>query len=358
MDIIKQSVGIDISKASFDACICQKHINQSYTFSKVRKFKNDKSGFNLFLKWVKKNANSELSVHFALEATGTYHELLSYHLYKLKKQISVVLPNKVKYFAKSLNVKGKTDPIDAKNISMMCSDRALRKWEPPSDLFRELRSICRLYESLQSDKTQQSNRFKQLEISYNPLKKAIQIHRNNIKRIEKQLSQLEKDMECILRSDEKIYDKVKNLLSIKGIGMKTIAIVLGETQGFQLINNQRQLVSFCGLDVVQHQSGSSIKGKTRISKKGNSHIRSALFFPAMSARRYNPGMAKFFDRVTKNKKKKVGITAIQRKLLVLMYSLWKNNLPFIENYEQIQNSGIHELEGPSSLSTQRVESVY
>lgn len=158
-------------------------------------------------------------------------------------------------------------------------------------------------------------------------------------------------------SDEGVWSKVENLLTIKGVGLKTIAIVLGETQGFALIKNQRQLTSYCGYDVVSRESETSIKGKTRISKKGNSHIRAALYFPSMVATRYNPKMREIYHRIVEKKKvKKIGLVSIQRRLMVLMYSMWKTNQSYIENYQNPNISGFHEEEVSSSSSTQRVES--
>jgi len=356
MKVIKQCFGIDISKATIDVVLCKKFMNQDYSFSKVESFENSTCGFNKFLKWGSKRVDSALDVHYAMEATGTYHELLAYHLYKINKRLHVILPNKVAHFTKSLNIKSKTDPIDAKVIAMLCCDRLLIQWCPPSDLFRELKSLCRLYESLNQDKVITINRLKHLEVSYKPLKEAVRIYKLTIKRLEKSLLSIESNMKDLLRSDPEVWAKVENLLTIKGVGLKTVAIILGETQGFAQFKNQRQLVSYCGLDVSQKQSGSSVKSKTKISKKGNSHIRSALFMPAMSAIRCNPKMRATHLRIIANKpSRKIGVTAIQRRLLVLMYSLCKNDLPFIENYEQKATSGIHELEVPSSLSTHGVD---
>lgn len=358
MDIIKQSVGIDIAKKTFTACICKRFSDFSNKLSKVREFGNDKTGYNQLLKWVHKNTEKEIELIYAMEATGIYYEQLAYHLNKLNKKVSVLLPNKVSHYSKSLNVKTKTDEVDAQVIAIMSCDRNLFPWTPPSPLFKKLRSICRLYKTLQDDKTQAINRLKQLECGYDPLKEALKIHKSTIKRIKKQLNELEGLMEETLMSDEEVWSKVKKLLTIKGVGLKTIAIVLGETQGFALIKNQRQLVSYCGYDVVQRESGTSIKGQTKISKKGNSNIRSAMHFPSMVATRYNAKMKTIYERILAKKKvKKIGLIAIQRRLLVLMYALWKTNQSFIENYKPEETSGFHEEEASSSSSTRRVEKM-
>jgi len=355
MEIIKQSVGIDIAKSSFTACICSWRMDQSYNLSEVRTFTNSKNGFNQLTKWVDKQTLKTVEISFVMEATGVYYEQLAYHLTRIKKQVSVLLPNKVSHYTKSLNIKTKTDEDDARVIAMMGCERRLRRWAAPSVIYKNLRSICRLYKTLQDDKIQTTNRLKQLKCGYEPLKEAVKFHESSIRRLDKELKKLEKMMQQTLRSDTKIWAKVEHLLTIKGIGLKTIAIVLGETQGFALIKNQRQLTSYCGYDVVRRESGTSIKGKTRISKKGNSNIRSAMHFPAMVATRFNPKMKEIYKRLLNNKKeKKVALVALQRRLLVLMYALWKSDQPYKENHMK-GISGFHDEEAPFSSSTQRVE---
>ncbi|MEZ4878192.1 MAG: IS110 family transposase [Flavobacterium sp.] len=100
-----------------------------------------------------------------------------------------------------------------------------------------------------------------------------------------------------MESDEIVNQKVANICQIKGIGILTIATILAETNGFELFKNYKQLVSYAGFDVVERESGSSVTGKTRISKKGNSHIRRALFMPAFTAVKYKePSFFGLYER--------------------------------------------------------------
>ena len=358
MILAKQSVGIDMAKLTFTSCVCKQSLNydQGLMLSEVRKFPNTKTGFNQFLKWVSKSIDKKLPVSFAMEATGIYYEQLAYHLNSLGKRVSVLLPNKVAHFTKSLNIKTKTDDIDASVIAMMSCERVLNEWVPPSPIFRRLRSITRLYQTLLDDKTQTLNRLKQMNCGFDPLKEAAKVYKNTIKNIDKELEKLILMMMETLKSDNEIWMKVENQMSIKGIGFKTVAIVLAETQGFAEIKNQRQLVSYCGFDVVKRESGTSIKGRTKISKKGNSRLRAAMYMPSMTAIRYNKKMKEVYDRINKDKRVKiVGLVAVQRRLLVLMYSLWKKDEAYDENYGKELITDIQEEEVPSSSSTRRVE---
>lgn len=123
------------------------------------------------------------------------------------------------------------------------------------------------------------------------------------------------------------------LLTIKGVGIKTVATIVSETLGFRNIRNVKQLASYVGYDVVRRKSGTSVMGKTRISKKGNRYIRKALYFPAMVACRYNENFKNSYLRIIKKSPSKmVGQVAVQRKLLILLYTLWRKNEVFDQNY--------------------------
>ena len=111
--IVHQSVGIDISKDSFTCCVCKRDDKMSLIFSEVSEFKNEKTGFNRFVKWARKQTGKGVSVTYVMEATGVYYEPLAYHLNKLKKDVHVALPSKIKHYFKSLNIKTKTDINDA-----------------------------------------------------------------------------------------------------------------------------------------------------------------------------------------------------------------------------------------------------
>jgi transposase len=155
-----------------------------------------------------------------------------------------------------------------------------------------------------------------------------------LKLIAKQTKEIEKEIELVIENDEALKDKVKRICTIKGVGLLTVATVLAETNGFYLIRNKKQLVSYAGLDVVERESGISIRGKTRISRKGNKYLRKCLHYPALSAIRSTPVMKALFVRlVSKHGIKMKAVVAVQRKILELIYILWKKNEVFDENYQ-------------------------
>ncbi|MDF4203993.1 IS110 family transposase [Maribacter sp. SA7] len=140
-------------------------------------------------------------------------------------------------------------------------------------------------------------------------------------------------MRSLIADNKELKRKLEYLTSIPGVSFISAATVIGETLGFESIVNAKQLTSYAGYDVVLRESG-NFKGKTRISKKGNSHIRAVLHMPSMICVRCNPTLKQFYNRLKPNKAKPlVALVAVQRKLLILMYTLWKNEENYDAEYE-------------------------
>ena len=341
MTITKQCVGIDISQASFAACICFSESTQAHHFSEVRQFKNDKGGFNQLLRWVRKQCQSSVETVYLMEATGVYYESLAYHLHKLNQTAHVVLANTAKHYFSSLNVKAKTDALDAKVLSRFGVERKHKAWAPPPPLLLELRNLTRYYVQLQETKTALNNIKHSKEAAYEVQSVILKSNRSLIKAIDKQLQVCKTSIEKLIANEPKLNAKIRKVLTIKGVGLITAATIIAETLGFEHFKSIRQVVSYAGYDVVERQSGSSVKGKARISKKGNRYIRNALYFPAMVSCRFNPSLKAAYLRIIEKKPSKmIGQVAIQRKLLALIYTLWKNDAQYMEGYKKQVASAI------------------
>lgn len=340
MAILKQAVGIDIAKDKFDACFSLIDQQQKVTIRSTRKFANTSKGFQELAAWVKKHAQPQAALVFALEATGVYHEQLAWHLYEQQQAVSVVLPSKAKRYAQSLGLKSKNDSIDAKALARMAAEQNLEKWQPVSLQLYQLRALTREHERLQHQKTQLQNQLHALEHCRHESKSSIKRIKQQLALLKKQLKEVEKDIETQLEKDLLLKEKVAKLTTIKGVGMLSAVTVIAETDGFALINNQRQLVSYAGYDAVENQSGKRI-GKTRISKKGNSRIRRILFMPALTVVRYKQApFSDLYERLlAKGKLKMQAYVAVQKKLLVMMYTLWKKNESFQAVKQQKEISG-------------------
>lgn len=335
----KYSIGIDISKNDFKACFVMFSSDQSIKVKGSRTFTNTLKGFESFFNWSAKNQKEKKPLIFVMEATGSYHEQLAWFLYKKKQQLSIVLPNRAKSYMASLGYKSKNDKVDAKGLAMMGAVQKLKSWNPISKQLYNLRQITRHLEDLQIIRTALLNQKEQTVYAMYKLKTVARSITNTLKTIDKQIANCKKQIASIIEKDKELSKKASYITSIKGVSTITAAIVIGETNGFALINNVKQLISYAGYDVRENQSGNRT-GKTRITKKGNAHIRRAMHLPAFNAVRYLNTFNNLYSRVYKRSNLKMkGYVAVQSKLLRMMYTLWKNETNFDPNY---QASGIQE----------------
>lgn len=339
--LIKQNVGVDISKDDFKVCFYCLDQNGRKFIKGTRTFKNNLAGFTAFVKWIDKKRKELLPVHITLEATGVYYENLCYFLDDNGNDndylVSVVLPNKSKEYAKSLNQKTKTDKADAKMLGQMGIERDLFQWQPVSTNIRIIKQLTRDRLGLLDEKIAISNKLHALNHSYEPNKGVIKRLNQRLALIDKQIKLVEKEIETAIKVDKQLNDKVTNICKVKGLGLITVATVIAETNGFVLFTSRGQLVSYAGYDIVQKESGTSLKGKTRISKKGNAYIRRALYFPAITMVKCEPQFKQVFDRILDRTSIKMkGYVAVQRKALILIYTLFKNNSVYDPNYLNTQ----------------------
>lgn len=330
IQVIKQNVGVDISKDDFKVCLCQLKQDQQSRIKASRVFKNTLAGFKEFVKWMDKHRAAEIMLAITVEATGVYYESLVHFLYEQQHyHISVVLPNKSKAFAKSLNVKTKTDKVDAQILGQMGLERNLESWAPMSANLFTIKQLTRERVSLLDEKVALMNKLHARHHAYAPSKEVIKRLEQRLKLLKKQLQEVEQHIEQAIKEDTALKERIDKVCQVKGLGLITVATIVAETNGFDLFTSQSQLTSFAGYDIVERQSGSSIKGKTRISKKGNRFIRRALYCPALTVVRYETRFKQLYERVTlRTAIKMKGLVAVQRKLLLLIYTLFKKN----ENY--------------------------
>lgn len=324
MKELKFYIGIDISKDTFHVCVKQL-VNGRAVIKGTHGFENSYQGFSKFLHWAL-SKTKETSVLFVLEATGVYHEELTYFLYSNNQTVAVVLANKIKHFAKSLNVKTKTDKADADVIAQYGLERNPEQWQPMMPEMKNLRDLCRERLSLKKDLVRYKNQIHALKTAHDTLNFVLQMKREQIEFAEKSIHSIETEIERIVEQDKDFNERVNKIATVKGLKMLTIVTVLCETNGFALFNNIRQVVSYAGLDIAERQSG-TFKGKTRITKKGNARIRQCLYMPALTATNHNEHIKNLYVRIVERNPtiKRKGIVAGMRKLLILIFVLWKKN---------------------------------
>ena len=336
--VTKQTVGIDIGMESFYVCYKVQYENDSVVIKGIKSFVNDASGMAIFFAWTeRRNKNPEISLTFVMEATGVYYEELAYFLHSKKQKVSVQLAQKIKYFAKSCNLKTKNDKVDSKMIAEFGIEKNLIKidlWTPPSKDFKMIRDLSREHTSLKQSIACIKSQLHALNFAHDTNKEVVKMKKQQISFYEQQIIYAEKAMRKLVKADSKLHDKIEKIETVKGLAFVSIIKVISEVNGFLLFNNIRQLVSYAGLDIIEKESG-KFTGKTKISKKGNARIRATLYMPAMSAMQHNKTLKTFYERVNEGRTiKKQGVIAVMRKLLILIYTLWKKNEKYIEDYQQ------------------------
>lgn len=346
--IFKQSVGIDVSKDHLSVCFSQEETGKKFRIVSSRTFAATSGGFRQLHGWIARRRQAEAPLHLLMEATGVYYEEAAYFLQAKGYHLTVLLPNKAKAFAKSLGYKSKTDRIDAKILAQMSLERDLAAWQPADEQWLKIKRLCRERIELLGEKTAVGNRLHAKKHSHQPDAQSLKRAKSLLRFLQKQIKEAEADIEKAVRANAEIQQKTDKVCSIKGVGIITAATVIAETNGFALFKNKAQVVSYAGYDVVQNQSGSSVHGKTRISKKGNHHLRRSLHFPALVAIKHVAEFKNLYDRVFQTTKIKMkGAVAVQRKLLVLIYTLYRKNQPFDPDFKDKQN--------PAALKQSRQE---
>ncbi len=332
--MIKYSIGLDVSSEKINCCMTIMDQQQKTKVIASKVITNKLSGFKDLNNWIIKHYKDKSApLVIILEATGVYYESCALYLFQKDYSVSVLLPNLAKKYLESKGYKSKNDSIDAKGLSEMGAERALRLWQPLGEYFYLLRSFTRQHQNLQEQKSSLKNQIHALEKCMYQNKSIIKQLQKIIDLINKQIKEIEKMIEKHINSNNDVAKKFDNICKIKGIGVLTLAVIVAECNGFELFENSKQLASYSGFDIVERQSGKNI-GRTKISKKGNSRIRRAMFMAAFSAVKckQKPFLELYERLILKHGIKMKAYVAVQRKLLTTIYALWKNEEAFIENY--------------------------
>jgi len=332
--VIKQNVGIDVSKKDLAVCLIFLYDDLGKKIRGTRKFSNNEDGFNALLEWAEKKRDTGVPVEFTLEPTGVYHENLSYFLNDMNQLVHIVLTRKAKKYAESLGTNSKTDKLDSKALARMGVERELELWHPGSPVFRKLKMLTRERSSMIKMRVMIKNQLEAINHSAFTNKKSIARLKRLIKELDLNIARIETDIEKEVDNNAELKSKVLKVTTIPGVGFLTAIIIIAETDGFALIRSIKQIVAYAGLDIKIRESG-KWKGKTKISKAGNVHIRKALYFPAYTSIQHSQNYKLFYERLLDKKDVSlIAAVAVQRKLLGLIYTLWKNDTVYIENYEK------------------------
>jgi transposase len=308
--------GIDISKDVFDV-YSSKTGHQS--------FKNDEAGFISFKRALSKNAL------VIMEATGYYHYRFAQYLYKNKVQVSVVNPLSVKRFIQMKLAKVKTDKSDAKAICEYGQMNDVPLYTALTDVQAECLQLFRLLDSYLKKRTQTKNKLHGEETLGFPSKYVHKSLKRDLNHLDKEVTGIESRLLALIKQDQQ--HQLTLLKSIPGMGIKTALFLIVITDGFRKFENASQLCSYVGITPTIRESGSSVRGRSRISKVGNKKLRNLLFLCAFSACKHNKACREIYERiVNKGKSKKLALIAVANKLLKQAFAIAKSGRPYDENF--------------------------
>lgn len=313
-------VGIDVAKGKLDVAWLDERGK-----IKSRVFSNDPKGHAALIVWLRDRVGVTAGVRVCMEATGAYGEAPATALADAGFMVSVVNPARIKGFAQSEWVRNKTDRADAALLARFGQTMRPEVWVAPPPEMRELRALVDRLRSLKDMHQQEANR---LEAAMNQasMRASIEAHMHwlqaNIKELERQIDD-HIDKHPGLREDTKL------LTSIPGVGNATAAKVLAYLGDVRRFKNGKALAAFIGVTPRLRLSGSSVRGRSAISRSGHAGVRHCLYMPAMVALKHNPLVSAFAIRLkAAGLAPKAVIAACMHKLALLIYGILKSGMPF------------------------------
>jgi transposase len=324
----KEVIGIDVSKDTLDVCF-----HSLNTFEIVD---NTTKGFRTLITWVKRQTKSPMDqILFCFEHTGLYSSILARYL--AEKQINFALVPGLE-IKRSLGIqRGKNDKVDAEKIALYAYRRRdeIETYQIPESSLIKLKQLLSLREKLVKHRTGYQSTLKEqsrfLKKSENVL--LFLIPKKLITELDKQVDKIEQEIDLILDDNPKLKNMYELIISIKGVGRQTALHLIVTTNGFLLFDNPRKLASYAGIAPFPYSSGTSIKGRTKVSNLANKKLKSLLSSCATSAIQYDPELKLYYKRKTEQGKSKMSvINAVRNKLVHRIFAVVKRGTPYVSTY--------------------------
>jgi transposase len=309
--------GIDVSAATLAVAVQQ----QGRDGFRQKEFANSASGHKQLIAWLLKFGGV---VRVSLEATGMYSLDVALALDAAEGiEVAVLNPKTVSRFAETLR-RSKTDAADAQALAEYSRRMDFVAWQRPSRSGLELRTLSRHIAALSEDHTRWGNRLHAAKASKTTPRSVLEDMKRALAGIAKRILKLRREAVAVVGRDPELMRRFRQLIAVKGIGETSAVQLLGELAGLDPGMTVRQWVAHSGLDPVHQVSGSSVRRPSRISRHGNSHLRRALFIPALVGARHDPHMRAFYEMLlTRHKTKLQALVAVARKLLHAIFGIFK-----------------------------------
>ena len=314
-------VGIDVAKKKVDLFVVCNGKGKSKVFD------NTPAGHRELQSWLDERGFLPATTQVCLEATGPYSEVLAITLVRCGWKVSVVNPARIKGFAQSELARNKTDRADAALLARFCAALRPALWVPPSAAFRQLRAWVDRLQALKDMRQQEMNRIEALVASE---QNDVVVHvKSHVSWLDKEIEKLEGDIDDHIDRHPELKADADLIASIPGLGRTTAAKVLAYAGDVRRFDSAKALAAFIGLCPRQRLSGTSVRGRTMLSRAGHKALRHALYMSGLVARRHNQALKVFGDRLSlAGLAPKAIIGAVMRKLAHFIYGVIKSGTPF------------------------------
>lgn len=326
MKKIQHIIGVDLSKKTIDLF--------SYETKVAIQINNNTFGFKQLIRWCKQQHINLSQTMIVMEHTGLYSFCFEGFLHQQQIRFAKVNALAIK---RSLGIiRGKSDKIDAQRIARYGFEKqwVLIAEKPAAKELQRLQILNTTREHLTRQKAALLSAAKEYgNIGLAKQDLVMQTHQRLIKQFEKEIQKLETEMNDLINNNPEFQSNYKLLTSIKGVGTVLAIATLLKTKNFTRFSNARKFACFCGTAPFEYTSGTSIKGKTKVSHLADKRMKSLLDLAAKSAIQYDKELrAYYLKRVEEGKSKMSTINIVRNKLIYRMFAVVKRQTPFIENY--------------------------
>lgn len=322
-----QIIGVDVSKRKLHAAWLRERAREKF---KSKATANSAAGVAELLAWTERQTGAPREqLHFILEASNVYHEAPAEQLLEAGAQVSVVNPAHARYFAKSRGTHAKSDAHDRRALALFGFERRPRLWQPLPPEAKELRAMLRRAQALEQDLQRERNRLESAQ--YDAHTEVLHSHHTLIDSLEREIERLRREINDHIDRHPELREKRELLESIPGVGEKLSAQLCALFAAWHFVN-ARQAAAFLGLIPRPYQSGDTVWAPARLTKAGDARLRTQLYYPAITAVRYNPLVRALYQRLrAAGKPKMAAIAAAMRKLVHIAFGVVKNRTPFQHN---------------------------
>jgi transposase len=321
------TLGIDVSKLTLD-CYLSEGIEKKARHSCKFQMSNSEAGFKELAQNLAKRGIGIEQMTIVLEPTSQYHKALLYWLYAHKARACLVNPADVRHFAKSLGKYSKSDGLDCFVLAQFAQTRELITWQPPARIIQNLDSLLHLRHQIVVERGAAQVRLSELPSdALQTVKDCYSKTLEHFKAMEKEVNH---EIQKLIDSDVSLKQKHKLLQTSPGIGpvVASLMLVIFETKQF---TKSCQVPAFCGVTPKEFQSGTSVLGQTRMTKRGPAQVRAGLRMAATAivrSKRRSTLKVFYESLLAKGKSKACALGAVMRKITLVAYAIWRDSNAF------------------------------